>query len=874
MDLQKQPSDFKPASPVGEWEMCGDRFYSKHDLYEMQWGPSINLAQNLVAASQYGGPLAIVRDDSKIVLLTPGHTMHTVVRIYTAAGRQMGAFVWERGRIAAMGWSSEEELMVVERDGSVTMYSPFGELLPRQFSLGSACREQGVSAAQVFSAGVVALTARNELWAVTGLEDPRPQKLADPGLFEPPHCMAVIEPHHTLSGCVEVVVAAGSTLKVVDADSCQDQGFAFGPVLRMAVSPNGQFLAVFTEDGRLMVLSSDFSRNLSEFNTKSDVPPEQIAWCGADAVLLYWEEVLLMVGPFGDWVYYPVEEAAVLVPEIDGVRIVTNRSAQLLRRVADSLVDIFQIGSTSPGAALVDARTLFDRMDAKADQYLRQIPDLSEAISTCCSAASAEINVARQKLLLKAACYGKAFCPDFPSGAIYDVVRTLRVLNCLWMPEHGLPITAEQLSALSMPVLVARLTASRRHLLALRVSQFVGLPEEPVLTHWACARIAAASQVPDVDLAKQLLEKLRPCPDIRYAAIAAHAQSHGRKQLAVTLLNHEPRASQQVPLLLSLGEEEQALDKAIASGDTDMAYLVLFHMYREPSRQLQDFLSVIRTRPAAMSLFTAYCRRTEPELMKTVYLSHGINDGVAAMMFEDAVRVRALHMGHSGRPGTSSSASGAGGHLHVPGLTGDGGPIDVVRTLEKASGEYGSSKEYAFQQKATDEFARLCRLQAHLEKETGQSLFAGLSVAETLQVAVSLGNSKAVAQLRSEFKVPDKHFWWIKLRTLSRAKDWDALEAFARERKVPPIGIEPFIHACRAHEAPQHVVAGMIARVPDMKARAEHFAEAGLIQEAAEAAAAAKDADMLTKLKGMVGQSSTIGVAIDQLRDRLNISRQ
>jgi hypothetical protein len=51
----------------------------------------------------------------------------------------------------------------------------------------------------------------------------------------------------------------------------------------------------------------------------------------------------------------------VLVSEVDGLRIIGNSSAQLLRRVADCLVDIFRIGATSPGATLLDARTLFDQ---------------------------------------------------------------------------------------------------------------------------------------------------------------------------------------------------------------------------------------------------------------------------------------------------------------------------------------------------------------------------------------------------------------------------------------------------------------------------------------------------------------------------------
>lgn len=37
----------------------------------------------------------------------------------------------------------------------------------------------------------------------------------------------------------------------------------------------------------------------------------------------------------------------------------------------------------------------------------------------------------------------------------------------------------------------------------------------------------------------------------------------------------------QVPLLLSIGEEDTALMKAIESGDTDLVYLVLFHIWQK-----------------------------------------------------------------------------------------------------------------------------------------------------------------------------------------------------------------------------------------------------------------------------------------------------
>ena len=45
----------------------------------------------------------------------------------------------------------------------------------------------------------------------------------------------------------------------------------------------------------------------------------------------------------------------------------------------------------------------------------------------------------------------------------------------------------------------------------------------------------------------------------------------------------------------------------------------------------------------------------------------------------------------------------------------------------------------------------------------------------------------------------------VQMKTLAAAKDWDGLEAFAREKKSP-IGIEPFIAAAKQHGAPDATV--------------------------------------------------------------------
>ena len=56
-----------------------------------------------------------------------------------------------------------------------------------------------------------------------------------------------------------------------------------------------------------------------------------------------------MVGPLGDTVEFPVAPPVVLVPERDGVRVISDERHELLRRVPAPLADVYRVGSTTPG---------------------------------------------------------------------------------------------------------------------------------------------------------------------------------------------------------------------------------------------------------------------------------------------------------------------------------------------------------------------------------------------------------------------------------------------------------------------------------------------------------------------------------------------
>ena len=124
------------------------------------------------------------------------------------------------------------------------------------------------------------------------------------GLSNPPHAWAVIPPDLTISRHVEVLLSVDSTILAVDNLENVDQRLSRGPFTHVSPSPNGKSLALLTYSGTLWVVSTDFQRSMAEFETNSVVGAEgtvhQVEWCGNDAILVTWDSLAVLVGPFGD----------------------------------------------------------------------------------------------------------------------------------------------------------------------------------------------------------------------------------------------------------------------------------------------------------------------------------------------------------------------------------------------------------------------------------------------------------------------------------------------------------------------------------------------------------------------------------------------
>ncbi|RLM92748.1 hypothetical protein C2845_PM08G21410 [Panicum miliaceum] len=756
------------VSVAAEWDLLSDRFYRRLTLYSpLPWSAPattstssssgvggavigrLDLSTHIVAAAPFGGPIAAVRDDSKIVQLHSEPSRRRLL-LFSSSGHPIASAPWPPmlPRLHSLSFSSSLSLIALLSDGSLLRFrlpdlqpSPSSSPVPLLPPASG-----GVADAVFWGGGVAILTEDNRVVVATDIEaaDPHPRDLADPGVGDEEHvlCMAVVEPQFVMSGSPEVLLAVGDRVIAVDEDGVQ-------------------------------------------------------------------------------------------------------------------AYDNYQLISSS----------------------------LPEAIEACIDAAGHEFDVSRQRTLLRAATYGLAFCSArrdskgggsgyfvgkskggeailvisrFPHERFQEMCKMLRVLNAVRDPEIGMPLTIQQYKLLTAPVLIGRLINANQHLLALRISEYLNLNPEVVMMHWACEKITASATLPDTVLLEGLLDKVCSCVSLFYIITCSFYCSSGyvkgyhmlQWQLMQITVAGEGVEVEMIPMLLSIDEQDKALSKAIESGDTDLVYLVLFHIWQKVAVEKKaplDFFGVINARPVARDLFMAYARHSKHEALKDFFLSTGRLQDAAFLLLKESRELEKNPMASKGSP------------LHGP----------QVRLIEQAHRLFAETKEHVFESKASEEHAKLLRSQHELEVSTKQAIFVGSSVSDTIKTCIAMGNERAALKVKSEFKVPDKRWYWLKTCALATVGNWDALEKFSREKR-PPGGYKPFVEACI--DAGQKTEAlKYIPKLTDPRERSEAYARMGMAKEAADAASQAKDSDELFgRLKITLAQNSAAASIFDTLRDRLS----
>jgi len=140
-----------------------------------------------------------------------------------------------------------------------------------------------------------------------------------------------------------------------------------------------------------------------------------------------------------------------------------------------------------------------------------------------------------------------------------------------------------------------------------------------------------------------------------------------------------------------------------------------------------------------------------------------------------------------------------------------------------------------------EEQHRLLKYQISLEQKYNQTC-TDLTLRETIKMLLSLKEGKLADKLRTEFKVPDRIYWCIRLEASSETRDWQEIDKMSKTKKMP-IGFEDFVEVClqagNLLEAQKY-----LPKVKD-ELQVKYYLKAGLYEEAAQIAVQLKDEESL-----------------------------
>ena len=508
----------------------------------------------------------------------------------------------------------------------------------------------------------------------------------------------------------------------------------------------------------------------------------------------------------------------------------------------DDTVEVFKIGSTAPASVLLDAVDQLEKKSPKADDNIQLIrSSLDEAIDTCIRAAGQEYNTYWQKQLLKAASFGKSVLDLYNSDEFVNMCETLRVLNAVRDYRIGLPLSYDQYLRLTPAKLIQRLVNRQEYLLSIRLSEYLGLPTDKIYVHWASQKVRN-STADEETICSTVVQKLKDKRGVSFEIIARAAYDEGRGHLATQLLDHEPRAGKQVPLLLSMEEDSIALDKAIESGDTDLVMFVLLHLKKK--LPLASFFRLISPRPLATALVESTASTNDTSLLKDLYYQDDRLLPSSNLLLRDALSQTQLQS-----------------------------KIDKLKSAHKILAE-SKDPTATFHQKSLSEAQQLLRVQAALDVELSpQTPYTGLSLNQTIHTLILNNHAKRAHRLATDFSIPDKPLAWVRLRALVSARIWTELEEIAKARKSP-IGWEPYYNEILA--AGNGKLAGsFVAKCANRSAkeRAEMWVKCGMVARAGEELFRNKDLQGLEGLRGMVGSDRNTAIELERWITQLKPKR-
>ncbi|UJR14874.1 hypothetical protein I4U23_001859 [Adineta vaga] len=843
-----------------------------------------------VAMAPCGGPIAFVYKRPSLNTNDVKYTI--IIQNLPKPGTKLKEF--DRGVIILVDWTINEDLLLVTEDGKYHIINIFHYNTNNDVSKQLGESVSTISSACTFKTtqgtGLVVFTKNQESFTtVKNVYSPIIQTISlGADLRSPISAWCVID-HADLT----IAYAYDNVITTCGATSRRDQQTIPGitdTIIKLVSSSNYKSIAVLRDNGEVFIglkenIGYPQSFVLKYANSTDKVKITDIAWSASDTVIgirsssKTWFDLLIINGKHSQPMSEKSRQAITddtlcytspvwLSTEIDGIRIISGRTLDFFQRLPNELYSVFHLMSDSPGAKLYSAYMNYKYQNQMAEMLLSQLKSsrttnsLEEAVKQCISAASNEHDPSIQKILLKAALFGRSFlCVNLnnpktsvrPTVSVINdlctnTIRNLHLVNNLQHINISIPITYRQFELLGTRILIDRLLRRNLHDFATRVTKLLRMPPEEgenrILVQWAVQELNNPANTNEEIIAETIKKRLADVPGIPFIDIVKAANQAKKYIVAERLLDVKVSLSDQIDMLLMLNKRQEALQKALACGDTDLALFVLMRIKSSGDVNLTDFnlqLAKLKTLPLNLLL---QCLEERDR--------NNLHNELRKQTSSERERVAYSHIVQRFTTALTTS--------------------DQKSELISAAKLFHEVKNDSVAQ-LTEEEARLISKQDELEKKLFTVQLKGLSLVDTLETLI-IQYEKDADILRKEFNMNDKRYWWIKIQAYAKKNAWVQLLEFGK-KQTSPIGYEPFIDVCirykRFDEARRFLDRSIYSLKLDEKRLPFMYAKIQMFDEAIDSAIKLKSLDALNFIESTIQPNDPnvprIQQAIEKLQD-------
>ena len=493
----------------------------------------------------------------------------------------------------------------------------------------------------------------------------------------------------------------------------------------------------------------------------NQLSPKYMKWLSNNSISLIFDDEIKIYSSDGAYItfWYP-DDIISVDSEIDGLKVITTTNINLITQVKPSTVGIFRIGSTEPGAMLLDSWKLLSENPAKAVERLNHF-NLKQAVDDCIDATRDELNPNIQKILLNAAVFGKNSLPykSYDSTKFVETFKLMRLLNTF--KNINIFLSESEFEFYGLKQIIKILFLMNKYAAAIEIIKMTGENKlYPLLFfNWCATKIKLSSDLEDDELLVIIQNQLEELPKgvkAPMAKIAQIALSEGRYKLCRNLSLLEPDPVSKIMALYSLDDDSVAIKEALNTDNPELVLSLLLKLKEKLSPAQLAKLLILNTADNQL-----YC----------YYNRYNLNFLIDFYSQTDKYLDLSYCIIKQGEKQGDISA--------------------VLPQVKELFTKFTHKKSI----EAYDGFLLSRQIQLNKFQESLNNIFGSdftqYTLDETLSKLIEIKQDKYVEELLKTFKITERKYYQIKCKVLVETKRFDELLQLATSKKSP-IGYEIF----------------------------------------------------------------------------------